>query len=65
MFLDTLQRTALLLVAFGGFLELSGAIRNNWGGLYGVGNEIMLLGLLLGIACTLIVGYRGVSVSNS
>ena len=44
-----LQRLGILLILFGGFLELSGGVRGDYAGLPRYGVPIMVLGLLVGL----------------
>ncbi|MFC4553126.1 MULTISPECIES: hypothetical protein [Halorussus] len=52
-----LQRFALLLMLFGGVLELSAAVQESWGGLFDLGIPIMFLALFVGTFGT-VLGLR-------
>ena len=49
MLCPALQRFALLLVTFGGFLELIGGVRGDYTGLPAYGGPVLILGLLVGL----------------
>lgn len=51
---DRLQRFAIVLMLFGGFLDLHGAIEGNYLGVYGAGQIIMLLALIISIVPMLV-----------
>lgn len=44
-----IQRFALLLVTFGGFLEVVGGVRGDYTGLPSLGIPVMLLGVAIGV----------------
>lgn len=56
-----IQRFALLIVVFGGFIDLSGRVQGDYSGLPSYGTPLMILGLLIGILGL----YFGVASSAS
>lgn len=55
----SIQRLALLLVIFGGFLEITGAVSGDYSGLPTFGGPLMLLGFFIGIIGFLIGVFEG------